>query len=153
VLAPARVEKTTVKRGADTFTIDNTYVTNQAATNYSWGHPTKVERSTSLTTTKRVIDTTYIHNTTKWILGLVDTVTRNGTLFDDYDYDTLGRVVTHKRFGSTWRTFGYHGTGTQAGMVSYVDDALSRRTSLTNYKRGMPQQFDPPPLSAAVLQL
>jgi YD repeat-containing protein len=125
VLAPARVEKTTVKRGADTFTIDNTYVTNQAATNYSWGHPTKVERSTSLTTTKRVIDTTYIHNTTKWILGLVDTVTRNGTLFDDYDYDTLGRVVTHKRFGSTWRTFGYHGTGTQAGMVSYVDDALS----------------------------
>lgn len=141
ISAPPRTISTEITRSGDTFTTTNTYNSDFTSSSYSWGRPTRVERSSSLTATKRIVDMTYVHNTTKWVLGLPDTVTRNGTQFDDYDYDSNGRVVTHKRFGSVWRSFGYHNSGNQAGRVSYIDDAHGHRTELLNYKRGAPQEL------------
>ncbi|MEL6870874.1 MAG: hypothetical protein AAFO81_13825, partial [Pseudomonadota bacterium] len=141
--APARTVETVVTRNGDSFTTTNTYNTNASSPDYSWGKPITVVRTTSLTPVDRIVDTTYQHDKPDWILGLTKTVTRNGKLFDHYDYDSLGRMTVHKRFGTTsadiWREYDYYTTGTQAGLVSRVTDPLNNETLLQSYTRGLPR--------------
>ena len=49
-----------------------------------------------------------------------------------------------RQSGNTWQSIGYHTTGSQAGRVAHVTDALGNRTDLLNYKRGLPQQLTRP---------
>ena len=151
---PRHITQRTITRASDNFSTRYTYNTNQSSASYSYGNPTKAELwSSAAPSDVRVTDTVYQHDKTNWIIGLPNTVTRNGKLFDDYDYDALGRVTAHKRFGQDYKTFGYHGSGTQGGALAWAEDALSRRTSFDNYKRGIPQLVTRPdltPLSRAV---
>jgi|GEM_PF-697100 len=147
---PPRTISTTITRLDDTFTTTNTYDSEFTSATYSFGLPTKVVRSTSLTTDERVIDNTYITpDDSLWVVGLVNTVKRNTKLFDDYDYNSLGQVIAHKRFGTPWRTFEYHtvsGPTKQKGMLSVVKDHLTpvRRTELKDYHRGIPTELERP---------
>lgn len=133
------LDKTITTQGADVFTTEYTYDEDLASPTFSFGRPVSQTTYSNLSPESRVTNTTYEHNKTKWILGLPDTVTRNNKLFDDYTYDSLGRVTRHDRFGALYKTFGYHGLGTQGGALAWEEDALLRRTSFDNYKRGTPQ--------------
>ncbi|MEM9619925.1 MAG: hypothetical protein AAF936_18375, partial [Pseudomonadota bacterium] len=144
---PARNYQTTVFRNGDYYRTLNTFDTNYASANYSFGFPTKVEEFSNTSGDRpgaRIADTVYEHNKTKWILGLPTSVTRNAKLFDEYDYDSFGRRLWHDRFGVRWRTYTYHPSGVQAGLPHTVKDGLNRTTTLSNYKRGEPQTITRP---------
>lgn len=144
---PVRTEEVVVTRHSDMFHTRSTYVTDHAATNYSYGFPTRVERWSSLAPEVRVADIEYAHNTSKWILGLRSRITLNGKIFEEGTYNALGRITQLDRFGSLYKTFGYHGSGAQGGALAWAEDALSRRTSFGSYKRGIPQLVTRPDLT------
>ena len=135
---PVRSLETTITRGSDWYKTHYTYNTNRSSSTYSYGFPTQTKTWSSLGGGTRIDDVTYLKDSDDWILGLTDTITKNGTLFDDYGYDTKGRVTSHKRFGVTVGTFGYYTSGTQAGKLNWYKDALNRQTTLSGYKRGVP---------------
>ena len=134
-----RKVQTTVSRSSEQHVTDYNYNYNSGSPSYNYLKPTSIVQRSSLHPSQRVQTNAFTHLTVKWVLDIPDTVTRNGKLFDDYDYDSLGRVIRHERFGSLFKTFGYHGSGAQGGALAWAEDALSRRTSYDNYKRGTPQ--------------
>ncbi|WOI53025.1 RHS repeat-associated core domain-containing protein [Parvularcula sp. LCG005] len=133
-----------IVRNGVTYNTKNTYSINQNSTTFSYGNPTKVEEWSSNSGDTRVTDYTYVHEKDNWNVGLVDTVTRNGKLFDDFEYDGVGRKLTHDQFGVRVATYQYYTSGSAAGLPSIVDDALNRRTSYFDYKRGQPQRIKRP---------
>ncbi|MEL7487671.1 MAG: hypothetical protein AAGJ87_10720, partial [Pseudomonadota bacterium] len=127
----------TTSRGSDVYNTRYTYNTNLNSSSYSFGSPTKTESWSNIVSAMRVTDTTYEHNTAKWILSQPKTVTRNGKLFDTYHYDGLGQVTQHDRFGALYKRYEYKTDGT----LDRVFDALNRRTYLGYYKRGIPERI------------
>jgi RHS repeat-associated protein len=144
VYTPLRQGLTTITRGSDWYRTQNTYVTDRAAANYSWGSPTNISQWSSLGGGTRSADIVYYHDQTNWILGLPSTVTKNGKLFDSYAYDASGRLVTHQRFGVTLATLAYYTSGAQSGRLNWVRDALNRQTTFSNWYRGSPQAITRP---------
>ena len=138
---PFRWQEITVTRGSDEYHTRHTYVTSRHSSNYSYGRPVKTDTWSNLSSSRRFTDYTWRKDQDDWILGLLDTVTRNYKLFDDYDYDHKGRLVTHKRFGHTVATLGYHTSGIQAGKLNWHKDAIGRQTTYSNYYRGAPQNI------------
>ncbi len=132
-------QEVTLTRGSDWYKTRNTYVTNRTAANYSYGFPTQIDQWSSLGSGTRTSVFTYLKDEDDWILGLLDTVTKNGTLFDDYDYDTKGRLTTHKRFGVTVASLGYYTSGVEAGKLNWYQDALNRQTTFADYYRSAPR--------------
>ena len=129
------------------YTTSSSFNTNMANANYSYGNPVSVTTSSPLVSQARVVNTTYEHNTSKWILGRPNTVTRNGVLFDDFDYDGFGRLIKHKRFDEPdFGTFTWHTSGDQAGRLNTYTDAIGRTITLSNYKRGTAQAVTRPDL-------
>ena len=139
---PVRMSDTTLTRGSDWYRTRSTFVTDRTLATYSYGFPTKVEEWSSLGGGTRQTDTVYAHNTTKWILGLPSTVTKNAKLFDSVQYDTLGRVTQHDRFGSLWRTYSYNTGVDDAGTPAWSKDPLNRTTYFRQWKRGIPQEVE-----------
>jgi len=135
---------TVTTRGTDTYTTVNSYNTDKASTGYSFGFPIQINQSSSVASGTRTEVRTYTHNTTKWVVGLTASITRNGKLFESATYDTNGRLATLSKFGSLFRTLTYHPAGTQGGMIASQTDALNRTYTLTNYKRGVPQTVTRP---------
>jgi len=133
--------KVTTKRGSDEYVTENIYETTLGASAFGNGQPHTVEQSSNVASGTRELVTTFSNSlrNTKWILALPTRQTVNGKVFTDLTYDANGRLASSKRFGSPWATFTYHGTGTQAGNVASVTDALNRTTSFASYKRGQPQ--------------
>ena len=144
---PDRSDLVTTTLDTDVYQTRYTYETNQAAADYAYGKPKKIERWSNLTAPgggsfgTRISDLTYEHKPTYWVLALTKTDTRNGVLFDEYVYDSLGKLTEYKKFGSTWMKFGYHTADPQKGLPAWVEDALTKQTSLNNFKAGMPQNI------------
>jgi RHS repeat-associated protein len=132
---------TTITQGSDWYKTQYTYITDRNASNYSYGYPVTTDAWSSLGNGTRTTNVTYLTDADDWILGLPDTVTQNGKLFDDYDWDTKGRLITHKQFGVTVATLGYHTSGTYAGQLYSYYDALNRLTTFTDYYRGTPRSI------------
>ncbi|MEQ1931767.1 MAG: hypothetical protein ABL957_14720, partial [Parvularculaceae bacterium] len=129
----------TLNRGGDVYTTSYTYQTNAAASDYAYGAPSLVSKSSSLGGGVRTTAKTYTHRTTPWVLALPASVTENNTLIDTVTYDGLGRATQMNRFGSLFAAYGYHTAAGQAGLLAYEDNALLQRTSYNNYKRGIAQ--------------
>ena len=129
---------TTLTRGTDTYTTTNTYETNPAASDFAYGAPkTVTETSSTQPGPSRVMDYTYTHFKTPWIIGLTDTVTRNGKEFEDHTYDTsTGKRLSTMTFDTVpSATYAYHSNG----MLHTFEDALNRVTTLSDYYRGVPR--------------
>jgi len=139
---PVRVSESTITRGSDSYTTRSTFNTDRGANTYSYGFPIRVEEFSSLGGETRRTDVVYAHNTGAWILGLPASVTKNGKLFDAFQYDSLGRVVRQDRFGSLWRTYGYSSSLDSAGTPAWQKDALNRTTNFRQWKRGIPQEVE-----------
>ena len=100
---------------------------------------------------------TYSHNTSKWILGQLASTTCSASLPADPScnggggsvesetiYDSNWAVpIQNKAFGKVTQTLGYDTTSPvesgQLGMLRTVKDGNNNITSLTSWKRGIPQ--------------
>jgi len=141
---PTRTDVVTINRNGDTFTTDNNFNTTFSSSSYSWGFPTNVtETSSTAPSLSRTTDTVYTHNTTKWVLGLPSTLTKNSKLFDSYTYDSLGRVDTHSKFGALAESFSYSAAAGQLGTVATYTDGHSppHTWTLSEWKRGKPERI------------
>ncbi|MEL7492043.1 MAG: RHS repeat-associated core domain-containing protein [Pseudomonadota bacterium] len=141
---PRHLKSIVVERSSDQHTIRNTFNINRSSAAYSFGNPTKIEVWSNLNSQTRITDTTYEQNSARWVLGLPKTVRRNGKLFDTFTYDSLGRLTRHDRFGSLYKTYGYHTDADNKGALRWTRDALDRVWGFFNYHRGLPQQINRP---------
>lgn len=134
-----RVSQKVITRGTDTYTTSNSYNDDQANPNYSWGYPTRVDTTSSTAPDgrSRTAETSYKHNTSPWILGMPEVVTRNGKEFNRYEYFANGDVQEVKKFGTTQFTYTYSSDGT----LDSLTDAVGQITSFANHKRGIPQNI------------
>jgi len=139
---PLRVSETTIARAPDSYTTRATFNLDRSSGTYSYGFPIRVEEFSSLGGVTRLTDVVYAHNTNAWILGLPASVTKNGKLFDAFQYDSQGRVVRRDRFGSLSQTYGYSSGADSAGTPAWEKDALNRTTSFRQWKRGIPQEVE-----------
>lgn len=139
---PVRADVTTITRGSDWYKTDNDYDLVRTSGTYSYGYPTSVSQWSSLGGGTRTTTTSYAHNATGWILGLPDTISKNGKIFDEFDYDSLGHVTTHYRFQDTWRTYDYYTSGTNAGLPLWVKDGIGRQTFFRQWHRGTPGEVE-----------
>ncbi|MBC3874902.1 RHS repeat domain-containing protein [Undibacterium flavidum] len=76
--------------------------------------------------------------TSKWILGQIKSATDDGSglVMQQNTYDTTtSTLLTTSRFGLLQETMTYNGDGTLATKK----DGLNQTTTLSNYKRGIPQ--------------
>jgi YD repeat-containing protein len=81
--------------------------------------------------------TDYLNNTAYWVLGLPLKITNLGTgeAESENTYNTNATLAARKRFGQLLMSYGYD---TQGNLSSFTD-GNSNKTTLTNYKRGIPQ--------------
>ena len=116
--------ETLITRDGETYKTVNLYDTNFSSSTYSFGFPIEVREWSSTSggsAYRRDAVINYAHNTTKWVLGLKDSVTRNGKLFESYTYDTLGRMLTHSNYGYLSQTLTYNADGTIATAKNSVN--------------------------------
>jgi RHS repeat-associated protein len=130
----------TAKFGSDTYTTNNAYQKDQLNPDYAFGSPRSTTETSTVGTAVRTRTFVYANNRSKWILGLPASVTQNGVLVDSLTYNANGQVTQKSMFGALSQTFGYNADGTTA----WVKDALNRQSSLSDYKRGTPQQITRP---------
>jgi RHS repeat-associated protein len=140
---------TTLTRDGVTYTVERGYVTDDADPEYSWGHPISFVKSSTNSIGARNIEIGYLHDTSLWILGLPNLVTRNGVEFEGVEYNAEGLPITINRFGNRIATLLYN----SQGQLQNVRDALNNETTLTNYYRSHPrviQRADGSTLSLSV---
>jgi len=104
---------------------------------------TEAKRYSSVSPTVVDEQTTYLNDLPHWILGL-PAQTKNlnyGEVVDKYVYD-LDRVTLAEqwRFGQKLMTYTYDAQGEPASIT----DGNTHTTTLTNYKRGIPQTITTP---------
>ncbi len=136
-------QRTTITRDGENYSTKNIYNSNFSSSTYSHGFPTRVEEWSTTSggaAMMRDADIVYAHNTTKWVLGLKTSITRNGKLFENYTYDSNGRLKTHSNFGVLRQTLTYNADGT----VATVKDSHNHTYTLSNWKRGQPQTVTRP---------
>ncbi len=133
----------TVTRGTDIYTTNYTYAgINTSAT--GWGSPVQIDESSNVSTGTRTTAVEYETERDDWVIGLVESVTKNGVEFERNGYDTLGRRVWTDRFGVRDETLAYHTADPQKGAVSWSKNGLNQITYYRNWHRGQPQEVERP---------
>ena len=84
-----------VNQDGDTYTTEYGYNRPSAL-----NKPETVEKSSNVSTAPRVTQTEYLHNTSKWVLGLPKKVEINNRLISENFYDSYGRVSEKHRYGA-----------------------------------------------------
>ena len=116
-----------------------------------YANPTSVTRASSLGHS-RSETTQYHHNTTRWVIGQVGSVTEagSGAVMRSNSYDPItARLSSTREFGQPATAFTYHPDGT----VWKQTDGANQTTTFTNYQRGIAQNVafaDSSSLSAVV---
>jgi len=101
-----------------------------------FARPLNVSRSSSLAGSSiRTEITQYHDNLSKWILGQQARQTVGGVVASETSYDILSRPTVFRSFGKIVQTLGYNADGT----VASVKDGNNNVTSLSGWKRGVPQ--------------
>ena len=140
IVKPRHQDVVTTTRGSDVYTTDYGYNSNIYSSSYSYGLPTSISRSNNFSINAISDAISYVHNKTHWKIALPSSVTKNGELFENVYYDTLGRPYQQNTFGSLNQKIGYHpvaGYTNQKGTVAWVEDALGNRWTFDYYKRGI----------------
>jgi len=139
---------TTVSRDGDIYTTENTYNTDFGSVDYSYGFPIsdRTYSSQSYSSAPRGRDIEYVHDTSKWILGLparLTEVSSSGATREaaTYTHNANGLLTNKTRYGQPWVSLTYNSSGIEAGTVAMVTDALGRTTEALNWHRGKPQQI------------
>lgn len=105
--------------------------------------PTRVTKSSSLDYGRysRTEETTYHDNRSKWLLGQVQQITQvspaPSVVMVRTDYDAADLPWRQHSFGWVQHTLGYHADGT----LATVTDGRNNTTTLSGWKRGIPQMI------------
>lgn len=137
--------KRVVTQNGDIHTTEHNYDIDPWSSTYSYHKPIETTVYTNVTgsTIPRVTEREYKHLTNKWILNLLEKAVINSREIASFDYDTYGRLNAEYRYNQPNATYGYYpvdGTA-DSGLLSWVEDALSRRTEAHIWKRGVPQRI------------
>jgi RHS repeat-associated protein len=95
----------------------------------------------------KVDATTYSDNLSKWVLGQVKTQSTNGIVSSETYFDpTTALPMWSKAFGKLQQTLSYTLTPNtdQTGTLATVKDGNNNVTSLSSWKRGIPQSIKYP---------
>ncbi|HET7332008.1 hypothetical protein [Dyella sp.] len=80
--------------------------------------------------------TQYSDNFSSWVVGQIARTTANGIEVDRFDYDpTTALPIDYYRFGALKKNLSYNADGT----LYQIKDGLGNTTTLSNWKRGIPQ--------------
>ncbi|MEO1657569.1 MAG: RHS repeat-associated core domain-containing protein [Pseudomonadota bacterium] len=132
--------KVTLTRDGSSYVTTNTHNTSPSSVDFSWGLPTRVEKTSDVVADTRVTDVTYRTPTAaSWILGLPDVVTSNGVELVDFAYTSAGNVSSIERFGKPHKTYTYHTVVGARGALRTSTDAIGRQTLYDTYHRGIPR--------------
>lgn len=137
---PRHLQSRAITIDGATYTTTYTRDTNRSSSTYSYGNVLTTSASSTLGSGTRSTVVTYDHLTTPWILGLPTQITRNGTVFEAHNYNADGQRTWTNSFGVRTADYSYNADGTYA----WVEDALNRRTSFSNYHRGIPRTITLP---------
>ncbi len=109
---------------------DNHYIKDYSNFN-QYGQPEKLKESGS---NSRTTTFSYQNDSSSWLVGLLknESVSGIGTISRSYDSD--GNLKSLSKYGLT-TTYDYD----SSGNLSYISDANSRVTTLTNHYRGIPR--------------
>ncbi|MEW6120021.1 MAG: hypothetical protein AB1593_08025 [Pseudomonadota bacterium] len=120
-----------------TITQDGVSYVTQYQSHDSYGNPGRTVETGNGTT--RTTDITYYNDPVKWITGLRDRETIDGTWIVDRTFDASGNMLSESRYG-VQTTFTYHASGDLASRT----DANGNRTDFSDYYRGVPRREDQP---------
>ncbi len=126
---PLLTKRTVTREGS-------TYVT-QYQLHDTYGNPAKVVETGNGTT--RTTDLTYFNDPVKWITGVPDKETVDGSWIVDHTFDANGNVKSISKYGVS-TAFTYFATGD----VASVTDARNNRTDYSDYYRGVARREDQP---------
>ncbi len=127
-------------------------VTTQSGDTYTWqaeafnayAQPTDVKRYSSITgqTTGIEETTSYLNDPNLWVLGLPQQVANvaTGEVESANTYATNDTLLTRSAFGELLMNYTFN----SAGQLASFTDGNSHTTSLSNYKRGIPQTIGYP---------
>src|SRR5690606_37069688 len=102
---------------------------------YSFGHPTEVIETASGTNKIRRTKYEYLHDRSKWLIGLLERKYINSELVDSYQYSESGDVGAEYRFGQLKAKYCLY----ESGSVKWIKNALGEKTEYQNYFRGIPR--------------
>ncbi|PQA89599.1 hypothetical protein CW354_01660 [Marinicaulis flavus] len=148
-LKPYHQSLVEILRGSDSYETRLFYNNDRTSANFDYGKPYRIEREANVSSQIRVSELTYHHDTANWILGLRETLTRNGKEFEHLAYDSNGHPLWLDKFGVRAATFTYHSSGDAKGRLHTYEDAVGNVTTLAvttlaNYHRGVPQSVSLP---------
>lgn len=121
----------------------------QQGTEFSWqgntfdvfARPLSVAKSSTLPgSPTRTEVTAYHDNLSSWVLGQPSRLTVNGTIASETSYNASALPTVFKQFGRTVQTLAYNSNGT----VASVKDGNNNLTTLSSWKRGIPQTIKYP---------
>ena len=135
-------------------------VTTQDGDTYTWqaesfnpyGQVTQTKRFNSIAGQSPLEESTsYLNDTHLWVLGLPQQVTNVGTGEAESlnVYDTNDNLQSRARFGQTLMQYTFN----TAGQLASFTDANNHTTSLSNYKRGIPQTIGYPDSTSETLSV
>jgi|SaaInl0LU_22_DNA_1037365.scaffolds.fasta_scaffold01182_1 RHS repeat-associated protein len=131
------IKKRTISRESVNYVMESEFDKTNGIFN-DYGRPNKITRYSSLdVNNKRITELDYWHNTNDNVIGMMETIKRNGKEFAHYDYFTKGLLQKVYRFGVKWSEYTYN----TAGNLYTIQDALNYTATLSNYKRGKPQSI------------
>lgn len=120
-----------------TITRDGTAYVTQYQSHDAYGNPAKIVETGNGTT--RTTDLTYFNDPVKWITGVPDKETVDGSWIVDRSFDANGNVLSLSKYGVT-TTYTYHPSGDLKSAI----DAKGNRTDYSDYYRGVPRREDQP---------
>lgn len=134
-----------------TITQDGDTYTWQAIAFDSYAQPTDVKRYNDIVGQSAIEEqTTYLNAPALWVLGLPLQVTNvaTGEVESANTYDPSNdTLLTRSRFGQPLMSYTFNG----AGQLASFTDGNSHTTSLSNYKRGIPQTINYPDSTSETL--
>ncbi|MCD9032697.1 RHS repeat protein, partial [Luteimonas sp. Y-2-2-4F] len=102
----------------------------------AFARPTQASKSSNLVgATARTEVNAYHDDLAGWVLGQPSKLTVNGIVASETLYDSRAQPTTLREFGRTTQTLTYHPDGT----VATVADGRGHVTTLSSWKRGVPQ--------------
>ncbi|WP_187775684.1 RHS repeat-associated core domain-containing protein [Luteimonas suaedae] len=107
----------------------------------SFARPTRITRSSNITSSPVRTDLIAYHdNLARWVLGQPSRLTVNGIVVSETGYSSYAQPLTFRLFGKLQWTRTYDvATAGQMGAIKTIKDGNNNVTTLTNWKRGIPQ--------------
>jgi YD repeat-containing protein len=122
-------------------TQDGNTFTRQVLSFDAWARPVRTQRYSNVSGQATLDETSgYQDDYTRWVLGLPTTHVNNATgeIESSMEYDATLLMPLHRyAFGQLLMTYGWN----TAGQLASFTDPLNHTTTLSNYKRGIPQSI------------